>query len=387
MKKILVITAYHTGHGHHSISDAVIACLRERDGVEVREIDGFTLLGRFNAWCAGRYGWTVQHLPRFWEFLYHFTDRFSGRMDAFTAARGSGRFRALLEDFRPDLILSVHSMFNGSVSRMLDKCGKKIPLITVQADIRTLHASWCNPRADLTVCPTEEAYRESIRQGMPEERLCMIPLPVRRQFAEAAREAPEREYDGTEPVKCLMMLGSEGSSKMNGYVRDLMGADNLQLTVICGNNEPLFRRLSRLKEAYPGRLEILGFTNEVARVMCRHDVLISRSSPNVLFEGITVNLPVIAIATLKGQEENNDRLVSDNRLGLRSADYPDLRSAVNALTENGGELYRQIREAQRAWRSPDSAQAVADCLLERLNHDQSFREGGECDAVRHADAD
>ena len=364
MKRILIITAYHTGMGHKSISDAVSGCLSEAGGVECREVDGFTLLGPFNQWVAGTYGRVIGAAPWFYEFFWNASDRIGAWPVRHVAFFGFRRFRALLEEFRPDLVLTVHSLFNRAVSVMLERAGKQIPLAVVQADIRTLHSTWCNPRAELTFCPTEETYRESLRLGMPEDRLRLTGFPLRKQFTEAAALPRGDGYDGTRPVKCLMILGSEGSNRMEEDVKNLLDGTEIHLTVACGNNEQMRAGLARLQAGYPGRLEILGFTEEIARVMREHDLLIARSSPNILFEGIAMNLPVVAISALKAQEEGNDLLVASRNLGVRAADYPDLKSAVLALAEPG--KYRSVQEAQRAFYTPDSAQRIAGCVLEML---------------------
>ena len=362
MKKILVITSYHTGSGHKSISDSIIGCLHKSGAAEVREVDGFTLIGRAGQKLAGEYGLVASDFPRLWEELFGFSDRHSDYMDKRIAFFGRKRFQALLDDFNPELIITVHSMFNHSVSLMLQDIGRRIPLITVQADIVSLHTSWCNPDADLTVCLTEEAYRVSLQKGMPKEKLVVSGFPVRSQFTEAADCEPEQPYDGTGPLKCLMLLGSEGSSKMTGYVQNLMEGTDFQLTVICGHNTQMKKRLAELQGVWPGRLNVLGYVQEMAKVMRLHDLLISRSSPNVLFEGITMLLPIVAICTLQGQEKDNDLLIASNNLGVRASDYPDLKTAVYALA--GREKYQAVREAQRVYRSLDSAQRIADIALD-----------------------
>jgi UDP-N-acetylglucosamine:LPS N-acetylglucosamine transferase len=197
---------------------------------------------------------------------------------------------------------------------------------------------------------------------MPEDRLLLTGFPLRKQFTEVPPAV--ETYDGSRPLRCLMVLGSEGSTGMEENVKNLLDGTDIRLTVICRDNEEMRAALSRLQDRYPGRLEPLGFTEEIARGMREHDLLIARSSPNILFEGIAMNLPIVAVSVLKAQEEGNDRLIASRNLGVRCADYPDLKSAVLALAEP--EKYRRVRAAQRDYYTPGGAERIAGLLLEML---------------------
>ena len=128
-----------------------------------------------------------------------------------------------LAQFKPDLILTVHPMFNGSIINLLEYYKVDIPLIALQADIINIHKTWCDPRAYLTLCPTEEAYSASIAMDMPPERLVKCGFPTRAQFIRAAQSGERREYDGVRPLQCLMMSGGEGSGNMQKYAVELSG--------------------------------------------------------------------------------------------------------------------------------------------------------------------
>ncbi len=51
------------------------------------------------------------------------------------------------------MIVTVHSLFAGSVINILEDYHLNIPHVTLIADMVDLHATWCEPRSDLTLCP------------------------------------------------------------------------------------------------------------------------------------------------------------------------------------------------------------------------------------------
>ena len=46
MRRLLILTAEFTGHGHKSISDALIERLRKYGDIEIKVIDGFDLMNK-----------------------------------------------------------------------------------------------------------------------------------------------------------------------------------------------------------------------------------------------------------------------------------------------------------------------------------------------------
>ena len=181
MKKILLITAMYTGYGHKSISDSLVEQFKEIPDLEVRVIDGFELLGPYGPRMSKIYGVTTRYASGLWKLSYELSDHDNLLLKTGITGISSfslHNFRRLMESFRPDLILSVHSMFNGSILRILNHLKLNIPLVVLQADIINIHRTWCEPGAFRTICPTQEAYDnlyELYRQdGLSDEEISQI---------------------------------------------------------------------------------------------------------------------------------------------------------------------------------------------------------------------
>lgn len=360
MKRILLITSVYTGHGHKSISDSLMEQFSEMPDVKVHVVDGFELMGKTGVRISKLYGPTTRYARQVWRMGWNLSDHSDYLINRGVSTLSKHRFQSLMNEFSPDLILSVHSMFNGSVIKMLKKCGLSIPVVTLQADIINIHKSWCEPQAYRTICPTPEAYECSLKHKMPEDKLVLMGFPTRRRFTDMAREMSVPHYDGSRPIRCMMMSGGEGSGNLIRYADILMHRTDAQLTIICGRNKKIRKHLTRLfLPKYADRIRILGFVSEIQNEMAAHDVLIARGSPNSLMEGVVMNLPLIVTGALPGQERDNPKLIENHNLGLVCKSGDELPQLLIRLTENDCALYRSICAAQREYRNPDNAKDIA----------------------------
>lgn len=361
VKKIVLITSSYTGHGHKSISDSLMEQFAEMPELEVRVVDGFELLGDFGVQLSKIYGPMTRYASHVWKMTWDISDRSDRLLKDSISSFSLIRFRHLMESFQPDLIMSVHSMFNGSILKLLHFYHMDIPLVTLQADIINIHKTWCEPGTLKTICPTPEAYECSLRQGMPEEKLVLMGFPTRRRFTDLARTLQRPDYDGSHPLRCLMMSGGEGSGNLKRYAEVLLSQTDVELTIICGRNRKIQKLLTdALLPQHAGRLRVLGFVTEIQNEMADSDLLIARGSPNSLMEGVVMNLPLMVTGALPGQEQDNPQLIANHHLGVICREPEEAPELIRQLLADDCKLYREIRAAQREYRDLDNAKHIAE---------------------------
>ena len=364
MKRILLITSVYTGAGHKSISDALVEQFSEMSGVQIKVVDGFEFLSRIGVLSSRLYGLVMRHIPALYNSGWRYTMKHPPSFSK-SARLCLRRFTQCLRGFHPDLILTVHSFFNTVLTRMLDSLGLEIPVVVFQADLVNIHSTWCNPRAYMTICPTREAYDASIRQGLSPEKLTVIGFPVRRRFCEAAGETDMRDDAPSRPLRCLLISGGEGSGSLEAYAESIFMNTDAELTVICGRNGKLHDRLLKgLGVQYGGRIRVLGFVAALEQEMLRCDLLVTRGSPNTLYEAVAMAVPFIVAGPLPEQEKDNPRLMEQNNLGVISRSPGDIPSLIRSLLDNNAERLREIRASQRAFRNPGSARKIAEFVSE-----------------------
>ena len=361
-KKVLLITTTHTGCGHKSISDALMDWFCEMPELEVVQVDGFEdLVGKSVTAIGDSYGVVTRHAKFLWKLTWDFGTKFNSTYCSLMSTWAEKRFIEVVVRERPDVVLTTHPMFNSSLLTVCEEHGLEIPFVSVQADPVSVHPSWCDARSALTICATDEAVERTLSFGVPRERILKVGFPTRRRFTDMAQRVEKPAYDPSRPARCLLMSGGEGSGMLGSYAVELMTKTDVHLTIICGRNKQLKKRLEALlKRKYAERVRILGFVTEVEKLMNDSDIMIARGSPNSFFEAVVMNVPLIITGALPGQEQGNPEFVENYGLGIVAKGVKNLSRAVDGLLENGAAELTSIREAQRAYRRFDNAKRIAE---------------------------
>lgn len=349
-----------------SIAEALSEQFHRMGGVELDIVDGFIFLGERGVKSSKIYNVVTQRARFVWKAVFKATQRgdFVPDTMAFLVKK---RLDSYLRTTQPDLILTVHPMFLGSVIDTLEKFALDIPVVAVEADLVNIHSTWCDPRVTRAICPTREAFDCSVALGMPEEKLEIIGFPTRAPFVEAARRVGVRKYDASRPLNCLMTGGGGGAGDIEGYASSLLSDTNARLTIVCGSNEKLRMRLvQKFGDQYAGRVRILGFVTDMAAEYEKADVAICRASPNCMFEAIVMGVPMVITGALPGQEKDNPNFAVRHRLGVICVEPTDMAARIDDLTRNEGRLFNEIRRAQIAYRDLDSAKKIATYVYDIL---------------------
>ena len=359
MKRILLITSANTGAGHRSITEALTEQFSEMPDVEVQVIDGFSLMGRIGIPSAKIYGFLTRHALPVYNASWKLTDAHPPGFAA-AALLCRRRFGECVSRFQPDLILTVHSLFNTLLTRMLEAQDLRIPVVVLQADLINIHSTWCNPKAFRTICPTPEAFEASLHRGIPPEKLKLMGFPIRSRFFTSGEKADAGIGSASRPLRCLLMSGGEGCGSIRGYAKAILENTGAELTVVCGRNEKLRRQLQRGLRPYCGRAEVLGFVPDIEQEMGRSDLLITRGSPNTMLEAVAMRLPLIITGPFPHQEKDNPRLMQEHGLGVLCPSPGKLPGILCELLENDRSKLKKIRAGQCAYRDPDCARDVAE---------------------------
>lgn len=363
MVKIMLLTSQYTGRGHMSISQALEEQFVQNPEVELDVVDGFIFIGSRGVQMSKMYNVVTQHAPEVWKAAYN-TTQGEDFVPDLMGHLVQKRLDLYVRETKPDLILTVHPMFVGSVIDALTRGAMDIPVVCVEADIVNIHSSWCDPRVLKAICPTREAHECSVVLGMPEDKLVTIGFPTRAAFCNAARAAMPRRYDASRPLNCLLTGGGGGAGEMEEYAAALMNDTTARLTVVCGSNEKLKEHLQeKLGEKYGGRIDIKGFVTDMEKLYAAADVSLCRASPNCMFEAVVMGVPMIVTGALPGQEKDNPMFVQTHNLGVICDSPDDLADKIRELTADGGRRYNEIYESQIAYRNLDSAKQIAEYVF------------------------
>lgn len=356
----MIISAVYTGHGHKSISDSLMERLKIYEDLEVLTIDGFDLMTKVQQVCAERTYGPVTRLPaKAWEMSYAAGMKLRPAVERAFAMVIRSRFEKLLNEFKPDCILSVHPMFVGCVIELLEELDLKIPFYVHEADLIDIAPFWFDRRTDLTLAPSQEAYDCTIAHGMDPEKVVKVGFPVRSRFI-GLRDVAQKKSD---VLTITVMSGSEGSGLIRTVTRELLRGTNAHVNVICGRNKALRKKLKKaFTKQYHGRVNVMGFVEHIEQIMCESDILVMRASPNSVMEAVALNKPVILFGQLAGQELHNPQMLEKHGLAKYCPEPEKLPACVSNLIRDNGMEIERMRECQRRYAPGDVCAETAKLL-------------------------
>lgn len=370
IKNILIISSEFTGHGHKSITEALCEKFAQYKNVNVHVVDGFSLGGKTLLKIGKSYGPITRNAESLWQLVWNISSIKPLLVDEVIELKIEHNFIELLDEVKPDLILSVHANFNGSIINILQKHNINIPFITFIADLVSIYPLWSDPRADYIISPTIEGKEKCIEYGVPAEKVKILGFPVRSRFCKQTNEVQASDkYDTDKPLKCLIMSGGEGVGNMNKIAKNLLDNFNCTIKIVAGRNIAMKRRLEQsLCKVYGNRVEIYGFTQNIQDLMFSSDIAFTRASPNVMMEAIACNIPLVLTGALPGQEEGNPKFAEKYKLGVCCSDAKNIKDVISDLLANNAQKLNDIKISQKKYRNINAAKDIVDFILD-LNYE------------------
>ncbi|MFF2446545.1 glycosyltransferase [Neobacillus sp. NPDC058068] len=366
-KKILIISSDNTGHGHKSITESLCEKIGMDHDSKVHVVDGFSLGGHPLMNIGKTYGPITRRSENLWEKVFNYSAENPELIDKFIEMLIRKNFLKLLDEEKPDLILSVHPNFNGSILNILEKEFIKIPFITLIADLVNISPLWADKRADYIISPTIEARDKCIEYGVSAENIKVVGFPVRSRFFRNSTNKKVNYQVGT-PLNFLIMSGGEGVGNMKSIAEILFDQFDCTVKIVAGRNAKLKAELEQsLKGKYGTKVDIYGFTKDIQDLMFQADIAFTRGSPNVMFEAFASNTPIMITGALPGQEQDNPTFAEKLNLGVICKDPSQIETKINQLLENDAEKLNHIIHCQRKFINSRAAEEIIQFMLEVEN--------------------
>ncbi|OAA90293.1 MGDG synthase family glycosyltransferase [Clostridium ljungdahlii] len=365
VNNILIISSNFTGHGHKSIAEALCEKFQKYDNVKIHVVDGFSLGGTTLLNIGKAYGPITRKSESLWELIWDISSTNPSLINEIIEFKIKDRFLKLLKEVHPDLILTIHPNFNGSVINILEKYNIKIPVLTLIADLISISPLWADPRADYIISPTQEAKDKCMEFGVMEDKIKVLGFPVRSRFYNYSNSLIEHSnYNTSKPLKCLIMSGGEGVGNMEKIAEILLLNFNCEIKIVAGRNTSLKNKLHQsLVEKYGSKVEIYGFVENIQDLMMSSDIAFTRGSPNVMMEAIACSVPLIITGALPGQEEENPKFIEKYNLGVVCKDIDNLQTIINNLISNNGTKLYKIKHAQKVFSNPYTSENIVNFIL------------------------
>ena len=364
MKKILILTAGF-GDGHNAAARNVRDALEHvSPEVEVTVADLYERsYKRLNTLAKKAYLGAVRYAPALWSGFFKLLDRTPWLADGRGLVRLQRTLAELLEETQPDCVVCTYPTYAQLIQDLFrDHCEKPFRLVTVVTDARSINTIWYRARSDRFVVCDQATADVLTRGGVPNESVLPLGFPVSHMFAEPPRDALLPPGKGR-PFRILYAINT-GKKKCGKALDRLLEIPEVELTVTVGRHSELKEKLAKRALANPGRLHLLGWTNQMPQLLMNSHLVIGKAGGASVQEAVAARCPMIVNQVIPGQEEGNARLLQDMGIGALAEKNKEAAALVRRLVANDGALWRQWRARMEEVSRPDAALRIAGLILD-----------------------
>jgi processive 1,2-diacylglycerol beta-glucosyltransferase len=377
-KRLLILTSA-TGAGHDTHAQATAAWCQKIYGPTVEVLIDHVLENSHYLYRGGVEFYNViqRHGPWFHHFYYN-VGEFLELINYKTVGFGKDYCVQLLEEFRPDAVLSVHGCLNlGYFELVKQVLGPRVPCATYCAEFGGGYGfsrNWVNRGGHGFFARTEEAAQVALRRRVEPRHVHVAghwaPPPFYGPGLSAAAKEAAFEKMGLNPRLFTLLLSTGGAGALNhlSFLKALLPLrDRLQAIVLCGRNENAQRKIENWADNQASfAVRALPFTNEMPNLLRMASAVVARAGATTAGEALLSGCPIIfnALGGMMPQEIPTWRYFKARNIG----DVVSRPSAITAilrrwLDDPAG--YAALRDRLRPFRHDVTPEAALHSLLDK----------------------
>ncbi len=330
MKKIMILTSERTGNGHKAAANALEKKFNSL-GYETKQVDCFTMMGKLGVLLENSYIPITTKCPLLYYIPFLFTQAFPDSMHSLIYIKIKKELKREINEFNPDLILSVHSMFTKSISYFLKKEKINIPFYINVIDLVKPPKVWIDKNANAIFVATDEVKNNYIKRGIDKEKIFVSGFPIRDDIK--IRTTP-KQIDGK--INILLVTPSLSFRKNIKFVKEVSKLNNVSINVICGRDEKFYKSLIKKQKLnkISKDIKIYGFVNNMNEFLENSHIIITKAGPNMILEATRSATAVVISGHIKGQENWNYEFIEKNNFGFKCYEprkiYKKLYNFINS---------------------------------------------------------
>jgi len=317
--RILVLTS-STGAGHDARAQAFAEWCFElyRHEVDVRIEQMLEKSSAFFRLGVNFYNWIQKKSPWIHKAFFLFVELLT-LLNRRSVSFGRGYYEAVLREYRPHLVFSVHDCLNRGYFQLAREIlgPDQVRCATYCGEFSGgfgYSVNWVEPTADLYISRTPTARDFAVKLGMPPLRTrvrghMMQPRAHLEVLRGEARAAYLEETLELQPGLFTVFLATGGNGANNHLdllPKLLPHADRLQAIIICGRNRDAYNHIVHWRAEHPEfNCFVDGFSEEVHLLMQVSDAIITRGGTTTCAKALHFRCPIVfnAIGGVMPQEE------------------------------------------------------------------------------------
>jgi processive 1,2-diacylglycerol beta-glucosyltransferase len=372
LRKVLLLSA-SAGAGHVRAAQAIEKAFRQTGDSEM-EVQHFDVLNYTNKVFRHLYSRAyidlVNNLPEVPGWIYDKLDQpwKNERRRLALDKLNTRPFVKLLREYQPDLIVCTHFLPAEVVSWLRAKERLKSRQVIVVTDF-DVHAMWLVHHYEHYFVAIDEArvYLEAL--GIPAQKITVSGIPIDPVFALKKNKQEMRAKHGLAPdlTTILLSAGGEGVGSVEALIKALLPLKHrAQVVAICGRNEELKKRLTRMaariKPDSGVLLKPFGYTLEMDELMSASDLVMGKPGGLTSSEALAKGLVFVIVDPIPGQEERNSDHLLESAVAIRCNNLPALSYKLDRLLADPARFSSMQASAKRMGR-PNAAKEIVAQLI------------------------
>lgn len=378
MKKILVFYGSYGG-GHLSAAKSISSYLKDnyKEDVEVKLVDCIEYINKYiNKVSTEAYKELAKKAPWAWKHVYKNSQNGAlSHISNTTNKLMSLKLNMLLQEFKPDLIVSTHP-FASQMCAILKKREKiDCKLATVLTDYH-IHAQWLvlYKYVDYFFVSNEQMKLDMIAEGVHDEKIFVTGIPVSERFLEFFDRKAIHEEFGLNPEKptVLFFAGGEfGLGRDTTYMvlKALIRMfKQLQIVAISGKNKKMNKKFLDLVEFTNSsdRVKILEYTDKVPELMSIAIGVITKPGGLTVTECLVSHLPIVIINPIPGQEDENADFLVNNNVAIWIKKGDSIARTLKNLSRDTKKL-NLMKESAQKLSKPNATASICEILVNEFD--------------------
>ncbi|WP_145409157.1 MGDG synthase family glycosyltransferase [Paenibacillus xylanexedens] len=368
-KKRVLLLSEGFGAGHTQAAYALSSSLRKLSTdvqTKVLELGSF-LNPRVAPLIITAYKKTVTNQPKLVGYVYK--HQYKKSLNRLTTLALHKLFythtRSIVRQLRPNVIVCTHPIPSAVISR-LKRLGVQVPLCTVITDYDA-HGTWISPEVDLYLVSTDEVKSKLMLRGVSVHKIRVTGIPVHPNFWEHPGRDEIRSRFNLKNMPTVLVMGGGWGMLSDEVVNQTLTRwhKDIQLIFCLGRNDKVRISMEQNPIYQKENIHIIGYSNEVDKLMEVSDLLITKPGGMTCSEGLAKGIPMLFHNPIPGQEEENVHYFTSRGLGEAITSLDIVVKWMNRLLHKYPDIVRKRKRhlAQIAKYHPtQSAQSIIDLL-------------------------
>lgn len=362
--RILIVTAAF-GEGHNSAARNLATALNSAGATTLVSDPCMVSLPKVTSLINNAYRFVTNRLPNLWAKIYYSTENcdFSRQRSPLMRIVESC-LADQVKEFQPDAIVSTYPLYPYFLTRIFAASGQNIPVFIVVTDSIEINGAWLRAKCRRWLVTDAFTKDAMIQKSIPADQIVDTGFPVHPAFSSLP---PVKSCDDCGKFR-ILYFATASRSLLDIHSRAILDASATSvMTIILGKNlRRLYSVAKQIKDDYPGRVKIVGWTRKVPTYLNSHHLVVGKAGGATVHEAIAAQCPMLIHHLVPGQEEGNLRLLEKIGAG-RLAETPEaLTKAMQDLLSDNASGWRLMKNALISHGRNAGAIAAASFILDDI---------------------